>query len=102
MHQLLEKTIEINSKIEDLVDEFEWDKILDLSQKRDGYIKEYFDLSPLPDDNSVVSKVIVDMTKSDEKISNLIDNKKSELIAKSLSLKNNQHAINQYKFNQTG
>lgn len=102
MHQLLEKTIEINSKIESLVDQFEWDQILNLSQERDAYIREYFDLSPLPDDNSTVSRVIVNLTKSDEKISELIENKKSKLISKSLSLKNNHHAINQYRFNQTG
>lgn len=100
MNPLLEKTVATNHKILLLVESMQWEKILVLANKRDSYLRQYFKLNPLPDDNTIISQVIIDMTQSDQKISELISNKKSELIKESLSLKNSHSAIQQYQLTQ--
>ncbi len=101
MHQLLEKTTTINSQILRLVESKQWDQILKLTNQRDGYLRRYFELSPLPDSNSTISQVIVEMTNSDQKVTEIISGLKTELIDESLSLKKSHKAIKQYEFAQT-
>ena len=102
MHQLLEKTIATNDKIMHLAGSMQWDQILTLSHQRDDYLRQYFKISPLPDEKSVISQVIVDMTSSDQQVSKLISSRKSELIDEGLSLKNSHNAILRYRSTQTG
>ncbi len=100
MHQLLEKTIAINHKIMCLAESGQWEEILTLSNEREHYLKQYFETIPLPDDSSIISQVIADITQSDLKISKLISDKKSELINQSLSLKKSHNAIQRYQLTQ--
>jgi len=101
MHHLLKKIIEINDVISTMADSLQWDQALALTNKRDIYLRQYFELNPQPDDNSIVSKTIEDMTNSDQKISDMIARAKSELINESLSLKNSHAAIKQYHHTQS-
>lgn len=102
MHPLLKKTLNINSRIENLVNKLAWDQILELSQKRDLAIREYFEITPSPDHSKIVAQVLSDMSESDKKISHLIEKNKKELVGEGLSLKNNHHAIQQYHYTQAG
>ncbi len=102
MHPLLQKIIDTNHQISELVGSMLWDEALALSRVRDDSLREYFDITPLPDENSIVSQVIVDITQSDQAITALIANKKSELISDGLSLKNSHDAIQQYRHTQIG
>ena len=102
MHPLLEQIINTNNRIIQLVDSMQWDKILALSNKRDKYLRQYFAIAPLPDDNSAISQVIIDITNSDQKIAVLISDKKSEMVSEGLSLRNSHNAIQQYQHTQTG
>lgn len=102
MHKLLKQTRKLNKEMSSLTQEFEWKKALTLAIKRDHYLKEYFELSPLPDDNLVISKIVSEISMLDETIKELINNTKSHLINESLSLKKTHHALQQYSFAQAG
>ena len=102
MHPLLEQIINTNNQIIQLVDSMQWDKILLLSNKRDKCLRQYFEIEPLPDNNSVISQVINDMTDSDQKIAALISGKKSEMVSEGLSLRHSHNAIQRYRHTQTG
>jgi hypothetical protein len=101
MHSLLKLTKKTNQKILSLIDSKQWDKILVLSNERDLYLRQYFALSPLPDNNVVISKLVIEMTNLDDIVKEKIKVHKSALINEGLSLKKNHHAISQYTFTNT-
>lgn len=100
MHHYLKQINDINDQISQLAEAVEWDEILALSNQRDQLLRKYFKISPLPDNNSVVTKIIIDMTNSDQEITEIIAKRKSVLVSESLSLKKSHQAINHYNSTQ--
>lgn len=102
MNPLLKKIVAINLEMTPLVKSLQWEDVLALTGQRDDYIKEYFKISPIPDEPSIVSDIMNEIVRSDQEISELMAKEKTKLIDQSLSLKKSHSAIQQYQYTQTG
>jgi len=100
MHQYLKEISQINDQLPQLIESMEWDEMLALTNQRDQLLRKYFEMSPLPDDDSIISKVMADMKNSDQQITEIIAVNKSKLVSESLSLKKSHRAISHYQSTQ--
>jgi len=101
MHKILRKIVTLNDLIPPFLEEKKWEEILQVATERDAYIKQYFDLKPLPDLPEIISEVTSYILENDEKISKTILEDKESLISESLSLQMSQKAIRQYQQTQS-
>jgi len=100
MHEILHKIVALNDSLLPLLKEKQWEEILQFTTERDKYIKQYFELVPLPDPPEVIAEVSSYILENDAKISQLITEDKASLIDESLSLQMNRNAIRQYQQTQ--
>jgi len=101
MHKILRKIVTLNNTLQPLLEEKKWEEVLQFATERDQYIKQYFELSPLPDSPETISEVTSYILENDTKISRAITEDKTSLIDESLSLQMNRNAIRQYQSNQS-
>ena len=100
MHEILSKIKVLNDSIFPLLEEKKWDDILQITNERDKYIKQYFSINPLPDSPEVISDVTTLILENDAKTSQMIKEDKANLINESISLQMNHKAIRQYQQSQ--
>jgi len=94
---ILKKVKEINTQIETLANQNNWEDVLIMSQQRHSYITQNIEGIEFVDD--IKSAKILEnlVSDSDEKIRSIMKMSKSSMISESLSLKHNFNAVNQYK-----
>jgi len=102
MHQLLNKTLKLNGQIAAQADAKLWNEVLALSVERDNCLKQYFSITPLPDEQATIFKIITQIAESDSEITQIISKGKKELVNEGLSLRHSHVAIQRYQNTQFG
>ena len=99
MHSLLNQALSLSSAINREAGRARWNEIGVLAAQRHDILQAYFALSPLPDGNDVIFKVVQEIRKNDKFVSEIIEKNKQISIGESLDLQAAGRAINRYRQN---
>lgn len=95
--QMLKKVKEINTQIETLANQNDWEDVLIMSQQRHQYITHNLEGIEFEDDIKSAKTLENLVSTCDEKIRSIMKKSKSKMVSESLSLKHSFNAVNQYK-----
>ena len=94
---IIEKVKEINTQIETLANQNDWDDVLIMSQQRHTYITQNLDGIEFAEDIKAAKTLENMVFDCDKNIRNIMEKSKSKMIGESLALKHNMKAVNQYR-----